>query len=216
MVMGKNRDKGLADIMQTGLETFKTTVGGITSILRTGDSAIKDLDSALTGSAPSAVVTPEESFLEVVALAEAAMQEAKEKGSTVAPAVVQRAREILNRVTRAEPAWRPSPSIIRTSNDVLRVALRDLRASQNLLKLAQGAGGLADLENLTKWADEVSQRLNNIQKVIAQPKRTIEQPALEEKPTSTITQVPKIAPKQETVATACVACCLGHFATSAG
>lgn len=198
MVMGKSPDEGLADIVRTGLETFKTTVEGITSILRTGDSAIKDLDSALTGSSPSAVVTPEESFLEVVALAEAAMQEAKEKGSAVAPAVVQRAREILNRVTRAEPAWRPGPSIIRTSNDVFRVALRDLRASQNLLKLAQGVGGLDDLENLTKWADEVSQRLNNIQKVIAQPKRTIEQPAPEAAPPSVLTGTPKKKAKRKT------------------
>ncbi len=38
----------------------------------------------------------------------------------------------------------------------------------------------------------------------------------EEKPTSTITQEPETAPKQETVAIACVPCCLGHFATSAG
>ncbi|GAI61237.1 unnamed protein product, partial [marine sediment metagenome] len=38
----------------------------------------------------------------------------------------------------------------------------------------------------------------------------------EEKPTTTTTQVPETAPKQETVATACVNCTLGHFAVTAG
>ena len=119
----------------------------------------------------------EQSYLEILALVQAATQEAKEHGSATAPVVVQRAREILGRVTRAEPAWRPGPSMIRTLNDVFRIALRDLRASQSLLKLAGGQGGLDDLESLTKWADEFSERIDKTQKVMAQPKRPREQPA---------------------------------------
>lgn len=162
----------LEDIVRTGLSTFKSTVEGITAVLRTGDSAIRDLDSALTGKPASApaIESPDQSFMEVVALAQAAMQEAREHGSANADAVVQRAREILSKVNRAEPAWRPGPHIVRTANDVFRVALRDLRASANLLRLAQGQGSLDDLEALTKWADDVSQRMDVTRQVVAQPK----------------------------------------------
>jgi len=38
----------------------------------------------------------------------------------------------------------------------------------------------------------------------------------EQKATPIITQEPEAAPKQETVATACIPCCLGHFSVSAG
>lgn len=38
----------------------------------------------------------------------------------------------------------------------------------------------------------------------------------EQKTTSTIAQEPETVPKQEAVATACVACAVGHFSTSAG
>ena len=177
MVNEERPEEILANMVRTGLETFKSAVEGITSILRTGDGAIRDLDGALTGSPPSVAATPEEAFLEVVALMQGAVEEAREHGSATTPAVTQRAREILSRVTRQEPAWRPGPSIIKTANDVFRSALRDLRASQQLFKLAQGQGSVDDLDNLSKWADEVSGRLDKLRVVIAQPKPTAPQPA---------------------------------------
>jgi len=177
MVSDKRPDEVLTDLARTGIDTFKRFADGVTSILRTGDAAVKDLDSALTGGPAPVTELAEQSYLEVVALVQAATQEAKEHGSATAPAVVQRAREILGRVTRAEPAWRPGPSMVKTLNDVFRLALRDLRASRNLLKLAGGQGGLDDLESLTKWADEFSERIDRTQKVMAQPKRPREQPA---------------------------------------
>ncbi|KKK47285.1 hypothetical protein LCGC14_3156770, partial [marine sediment metagenome] len=78
------------------------------------------------------------------------------------------AREILGKVTKAEPAWRPAPAMMRTVNDIIRMSLRDLRGSQNLFRLAQGNGTLDDLDSLTKWADEISDRVGKTQKVIAQ------------------------------------------------
>jgi len=170
MVMEDGPDKVLADVVRTGIETFKSMIEGVTSVIREGDHTLKDLDSALTGGPSPESGNPEKSFLEVVALMQAAMEEAKQKGSANNPAVVQRAREILGKVTKAEPAWRPAPAMMRTVNDIIRMALRDLRASQNLLQLAQGSGTLDDLDSLTKWADEVTDRVGKTQQVIAQPK----------------------------------------------
>lgn len=48
---------------------------------------------------------------------------------------------------------------------------------------------------------------------VAQKEAPLEQKTA---PTTTITQEPETAPKQETVATACVPCAVGHFSTSAG
>ena len=170
MVFEERPDKLLSDIVRTGMETIKSAVDGITSVIRSGDSTIKELDSALTGAPLPETAGPEQSFLEVVALMQATMEEARSKGSATDPAIVQRSREILGRVTKAEPSWRPAPAMIRTANDMIRMALRDLRGSQYLLRLAQGAGTLDDLDSLTKWADDLSDRVTKTQQVIAQPK----------------------------------------------
>jgi len=174
-------DKVLADIVRTGMETFKSAIEGITAVIRTGDYTIKDLDSALTGGPSPESSNPEQAFLEVVALMQAALEEARSKGSANNPGVVQRSREILGKVTRAEPAWRPAPSMMRGVNDLIRMALRDLRGSEYLLRLAQGIGTLDDLESLTKWADELSDRAGKTQQVIAQPKPSVtpSEPVLE-------------------------------------
>lgn len=177
MVFPENPRKLLEDVVRTGIQTFKSTVEGVTEVLRTGDSAIRDLDSALTGGPATTGDVSEQSFLEVLALVQGAMQEAREQGSTTAQGVIQRARDILNRVNKSEPAWRPGPSAIRTINDILRVGLRDLRASANLLRLAQGQGSIDDLESLTKWADDLTQRMDQTQKIVAQPKPGLQQPA---------------------------------------
>ncbi|KKM85874.1 hypothetical protein LCGC14_1284740, partial [marine sediment metagenome] len=60
-------------------------------------------------------------------------------------------------------------------NDLIRMALRDLRGSEYLVKLAQGNGTLDDLEKLSQWADELTDRAKT-QKIIAQPKPSKEPP----------------------------------------
>lgn len=173
MVFEDSPEKVLAEVVRTGMETFKSVIEGVTAVIRTGDYTIRDLDGALTGAPTPESSNPEQSFLEVIALMQAAMEEAKSKGTANNPGVVQRSREILGKVTRAEPAWRPAPAMIRTINDVIRMSLRDLRGSQYLLRLAQGIGTLDDLDSLTKWADDLSDRVGKTREVIAQPKPSI-------------------------------------------
>lgn len=194
MVMSEDPRTLLESVVRTGMETFKSTVEGITAVLRTGDSAIRDLDSALTGTGPPPGDASEQAFMNVMALVQGAMQEAREQGSPTAPAVVQRAREILTQVNKSEPSWRPGPSVVRTLNDVFRVALRDLRASNNVLKLAQGQGSIDDLEALTKWADDLSQRLDTTQKIVAQPKPGLQPAAAVANPESAAPEAPAPAP----------------------
>ena len=173
MVSGKRPAEQVAGVVRRGIETLQTLLGGVTDVIRAGDSTVKELDGALTGRPSAGPSTPEQSFLEVVALMQAAAEEARETGSATSASVVQRAREVLGRATRDEPSWRPGPSLVRTANDVFRTALRDLRASQNLLKLAQGHGSLDDLEHLSSWAEEVTERLTSVQAMVKEPKPVI-------------------------------------------
>ena len=170
MVPEQRPEEVVTGLVRKGISTFQTVIEGVTDLLRAGDSTIKELDAALTGQASSRPTTPEESFIEIVALMQAAIMEAREAKSATKASVIQRAREVLGRATRQEPSWRPGPAVIKTANDVFRVALRDLRASQNLLKLAQGNGSLDDLDKLSEWAEEVTDRIAKTQAVIAQPK----------------------------------------------
>lgn len=189
MTQDQRPETALADVVRTGIETFKSVVEGVTSLIRTGESTIRDLDTALTGGPAPESSYPEQSFLEIVALMQATMEEAKTKGTANAPGIVQRAREILNKVNKTEPSWRPAPVAIRTVNDIIRISLRDLRGSENMIRLAQGTGTIEDLENLTKWADEVSERVAKTREVTAEPKptRAIQEPA-------TATQEPVLVP----------------------
>ena len=202
MVSDNRPDKVLADVVRTGIETFKSVIEGVTSVIRAGDGTIRDLDSALTGAPAPELNNPEQSFLEVVALMQAAMEEARSKGTANNPGVVQRSKEILGKVTRAEPAWRPGPALIRTANDVIRISLRDLRASQYLLRLAQGTGTLDDLDNLTKWADDISERIGLTREVIAQPKPSLTPVAPATEPQEAVlvpvpVSNPKVKPKKK-------------------
>lgn len=171
MVMGDIRpEETLNEVLKRGIEVFKTGIQGITGVLRIGDEALHELDDAMRSKPVAPGETPDETFLNVMALLRGAMEEARTQGSVSAPGVVQKAREALNRVTTAEPSWRPGPAFVRTATDMFRVALRDLRGSQGLLKVATGRGGIDDLETLINWADEVTNRMAKTQEVIAEPK----------------------------------------------
>lgn len=162
MVLDKRPDELFAEVLQRGLSTFKEVVEGVSTTIRTGDSALKEIDDALTGSKPRFGETPQETFTNVMTMLEGTLLEAKEKGSAGAPTVTQRARDVLARINAVEPPWRPGPSTIRTVSDMFRSALRDLRASNSLIRLAQGTGKLEDLDGLSKWAEDLNARLEQL------------------------------------------------------
>lgn len=162
MVFDRRPEEVFSDVISRGLETLKTTIDGVTQALRTGDEAIRDLDDALTGSRPKFGETPQETFVNILDMLHSTLEDAKEKGSAAAEPVVQHAREILTRINSAEPGWRPAPVGVHSSADVFRMALRDLRGSNAIIRLAQGRGSLDDLQGLSAWADDVKDRIDQL------------------------------------------------------
>ena len=162
MVFDQRPDELFASVVQRGLETFRNTIEGVSQVIRTGDQTVRELDDALTGSRPKFGETPQETFTTVLDMLEGTLVEAREKGSAAAPSVTQHAREILGRINAVEPAWRQGPVSLRTAPDIFRSALRDLRGSNSLIRLAQGQGSLTDLDGLSKWADDLKERLGQV------------------------------------------------------
>jgi len=173
MVFERRPDEIFADVVERGLTTFKATIEGVSQVIRTGDSTIRELDDALTGSRPKFGETPQESFLNVLDMLNGTLEDAREKQSASAPSVVQKAREILGRINASEPAWRPGPSSRTTPTDLFRAALRDLRASNSMIRMAQGSGTLDDLDGLSTWADDVKGRIEQMRPSLAAPQQTI-------------------------------------------
>lgn len=161
----------IQDTVSKGLIVFKDLLRGVADTIKSGDDAVSELDRTIksSGSLPVAD-TSETTLINVLQTMRSAMEEAKEAESAQSPEVVSRAKDILKKVLAAEPGWRPGPAAIRTANDMFRVALRDLRSSQSLLKLAGGKGELEDLDSLINWADKISVRLDSIHQVAAEPK----------------------------------------------
>jgi len=172
--MAENRHPGefFQEAVLRGLDTIKSVVEGVTSALRVSDGALQQLDQAMiTNPANQAKDEPPESTLiKVLAIMRSAMEEARQTGSVRSDPVVGRAKQILKNVTAAEPSWRTGPTIVNTTTDMARLALRDLRASNSLVKLATGQGEIDDLEGLMAWANEITNRVDNVQKAVATPK----------------------------------------------
>jgi hypothetical protein len=169
MVFDHSPDEIFREVVQRGLDTFKSAIegakgaiGDISAVIRTGDETLRDLDDALTGGRPKFGEPPQETFTNILEMLHGTLADAREKQSAAAASVVQKSREILNRINLVEPAWRPGPMSMTTMNDVFRGAMRDLRASNSLIRLAQGQGTLDDLKGLSDWADDLKGRLNQV------------------------------------------------------
>jgi hypothetical protein len=163
MVFDRRPEELFTEVVSRGLETLKTTIDGFTEVIRAGDETIRELDGALTGNQPRFGETPQETFMNVLDMLHGTLEDAREKQSATVPSVVQKARQILTRINQAEPEWRPGPLGRETPSQIFRAALRDLRASNSIIKLAQGAGTLDDLKSLSDWADDVKARIDSLQ-----------------------------------------------------
>ncbi len=167
MVFEQRPDEIFSDVVSRGLETIKNTISGVTDIIRSGDETLRELDDALTGSRPRFGETPQETFTNVLDMLHGTLEEAKEQRSANVDTVVQKARGILTRINEAEPAWRPAPLGRETPSQLFRAALRDLRGSNSMIRLAQGAGTLDDLNGLAKWADDLKGRIDQLRQPVA-------------------------------------------------
>jgi hypothetical protein len=170
MVFDRSPGEMFRDVAQNAMDALKTAIGGaktaigeVSDIIKTGDSTLRDLDDALAGGRPRFGEMPQETFMNVLEMLHGTLEDAREKQSATSATVVQKAREILNRINDVEPPWRQPPMGMNTLSDVFRAALRDLRGSTSLIKLAQGQGSLDDLKGLSDWADDLKGRLNKVE-----------------------------------------------------
>lgn len=146
----------LNSIFQRGLNQFGGVVDVVGSFTRSIDNSIKSLDDAMRGSTPPP--TPDQAFSDILTHL-TSMQEMARGGFANTGSVAQKARVILSIVNQVEPPWKERPSSIRTHEDMLRIAIRDLRGSQALLRLASARGTNQDIEGLIVWMNTVSQRV---------------------------------------------------------
>lgn len=149
-------------VTQNGLQILQRSITTVTTLIKSGDDGLRSLDHALTGNRPKYGESPGEAFMGVLDMLQGTLEEAREKKSATDPTVVQNSRVMLKRINEAEPNWKPAPMGLRTASDVYRAALRDLRGSTSLIRLAAGQGSINDLEGLSKWAEDLNGRLDQV------------------------------------------------------
>lgn len=189
MVFNRRPDEFFMDVTQNGLEILKTSISTVTEVIRSGDSGLRSLDDALTGNRPKFQEPPSETFVGVLDMLNATLQEAQDKHSTQDAEVIQHSRDIMRRISEAESGYRNYPTGQRTVNDIFRLGLRQLRMSTSLVRLASGQGTAVDLQELARWADNLNQQIEQFK---AQNDQAV--PAPVQLPPAEAPQLPAAAP----------------------
>jgi pyruvate/2-oxoglutarate dehydrogenase complex dihydrolipoamide acyltransferase (E2) component len=170
--------KGLGDFIRQGLGLFRQGVGTVAQVLRSGDAAVREVDGALTGQSASSVRTPllppgsEQQVAEQVAsLVRQGKQEATRTGDPRTPGVVARFQEVLRLLFEVPLAGEPGglSDLMPSPMDMLRMGLRDLRGSMALVRLANGAGTLTDVEEVASFAEDLAGRLQQGAQALSSP-----------------------------------------------
>lgn len=141
------------DFINKGLRTLGTVVDGAGTVIRSGDNSIKSIDDAIRGKIPPP--SPSQAFQNIYAHL-TSMREMARGGYAGTTPVAQKAREIIALVNQVESPWSTRPSNIKTQDDVMRMALRDLQKSQALRRLATARGTADDINALVDWMNQVS------------------------------------------------------------
>ena len=159
--------RGLGDMVRQGLGMFGQGVNTIAQVLKSGDAAVKEVDGALTGGhprpAPPAIDSPasdEEIAQQVVSLIQRGREEAARAGDPRRPGVVGRFQDLM-RLLFQVPLSRDGglTNIMPSPAEAVRTGLRDLRGSMALVRLANGTGSLADVEEVARFAEDLVGRV---------------------------------------------------------
>lgn len=149
--------------IQRGLEIFGNGVDSVSKVTRSLDGSVKAVDDALRGSTPPP--HPSQAFTNIITHL-ISMRDMARGGFANSPSVAQKAREILSMVNQIEPPWKSQPANIRTRSDMTRTAIRDLRGSQALQRLAQGYGTSDEINALIGWSNDVDGRIKGYPEVV--------------------------------------------------
>ena len=177
----------LEDVVRRGLGVFGQSVSTIADGLRSMDGALREMDGALTGgharpsSAPGPNPASEEQVAQrVTSLVQQGREEASRAGDAQAPGVAARFQEALRMLFQLPLPGRPGglADLMPSPMDALRTGLRDLRGSMAMVRLANGTGSLADVEEVAAFADELGGRA---QRAVA----TVQSPPASDAPAAT-------------------------------
>lgn len=169
--------KGIGDMVTQGLGLLGQGVNSIAQILHAGDSAVRQVDGALHGS-PSPVPVPptqaaseEQVAQQVASLIREGGQEASSSGNPQGPGVVSRFQEALRTLFQLplSGSLENLADMLPSPMDMLRSGLRDLRGSMALVRLANGMGTLADVQEVANYAEVVANRVQALQAPVVAP-----------------------------------------------
>ena len=159
--------KGLGDAVRQGLGVFGQGVNTIAQVLRSGDAALREVDGALTGGTASAApgssraLGPEQQLAQrVVSLVNQGGEAAKRAGDPKTPTAIARFQETMRLLFQQSfPVEAGLSDLMPSPSDVLRMALKNLRGSMALVRLANGAGSVEDVEEVARFAEELAEQL---------------------------------------------------------
>lgn len=173
----------VGSVVRQGLGVVGQGIGSVAEVLRSADSALQQVDAALTGGrAPVTPMVSEEHLARRVATV---LQQAEQAATTAgleAPTTTSRFAEALRLVRTPLPPTPAVADMMPAPHEMVRMALRDLRGSMSLMRLASGAGTADDLEEVGRFATELSDRMGVVQGAVGQKPPTGQQDAPEAQP----------------------------------
>lgn len=165
--------KGISDVITKGLGLFGQGVNVVSQVLRHGDSAVKEMDGALTGgnpAPPAAAValgqaSEEQVAQQVASLVREAGGEATATGNPQAPGAVGKFQEAMRRLFQLQIPTTPESlaDLVPTPIEMLRTGLKDFRGNMALVRLANGMGTLGDVQEVANYAEVVTGRIQALQ-----------------------------------------------------
>ena len=188
---------GFQDAVRKGLHIVGDGVNGIAQVLSSTDSAVRTLDTSLTGRRPAANAKDEEEVAQqVVSLVRRGREQAAAGEDPTSPGLVGSFREALSHMNLV-----PAPSGLAgllpdSPRDLVRTGLRDLRGSAALVRLVSGRGDLGDVEEIASFAEDLMNRVEQVGSAVtgsANPGPPATPPA-EENPARVETRRPSTRP----------------------
>ena len=164
--------EGVGNLFQTGLGIFNRGINGIADVLQSADSAVKALDTSLTGQKmgnPSGGGNVPEGLVanQVVTLVRQGRDAASQTGNAQSPGAVRGFQQAMAVLFQHDmPAVNELANMMPSPTEVVQMGLRDLRGSTSLARLAQGGGTMEDVAQVAQFTEEL---VGRVQQTMVRP-----------------------------------------------
>lgn len=183
MTTPDNMANKVGDQLRKGIGFFSQGVDAMSDVLRSTDSAVKEVDGALTGRRPATepegnptTMSDEQAAERVNSLIRQGSQEARQSQNPQSPLVVNPFKEAMQLLLqmRLPNSIAGLADMLPSPADAVKTGLRDLRGSMALLHLANGTGSLSDVEEVASFVDNLAGRAQTIANTVTQPVKSAE------------------------------------------